>query len=369
MPEDNMDARYIVFGEDYKVRSPKMGQEELLWRVEQTLSQAGYGLLNEAEFPIVDDKMPVIVVLAGRRPARLQWLLASLAAVTNIGDALLVISHSFYDEAVNELVKRVDYCRVLQLFYPYSVQLFSKRFPGADVNRSRAVALTAEKKQHWWWTASFLFNHYNYIDPKLGLALFLQEDDYVAPDLLHTLKYAQRAFTYHPEVEVISLGGPVTEADYSLLTVAPWQPPFESGLAFNLTFFRKLHASASYFCQYNDASWSYSLLAAFASRPRGYVDMVASMLPRVVSTREYASGREGAEKARRVFTKIFPTRVRVAYITTGVGRVSHPETVPRGAGGWEDERDRLLCLDPFLMTTVQPRNGTYPTQAQIFRKE
>ncbi|XP_063361786.1 alpha-1,6-mannosyl-glycoprotein 2-beta-N-acetylglucosaminyltransferase-like [Cydia amplana] len=340
-----------------------MGLQELMLQVEQNLAQAGYGLLNEAEFPIVDDKMPVIVVLAGRRPARLQWLLASLAVVTNIGDALLVISHSFYDEAVNELVKRVDYCRVLQLYFPYSVQIFPNRFPGVDFNRSRAAAIAAEEKQHWWWTTSFLFNRYTLIDHKLGLVLFLQEDDYVAPDLLHTLKYAQRAFTYYPEAEVISLGRPVTKADYSLLTVAPWQPPFESGLAFNLTLFKKLQASASYFCQYNDASWSYSLLAAFASRPRGYVDMVASMLPRVVSTREYASGREGADKALAVFTNFFPTRVRVAYITTGVGRVSHPETVPRGAGGWEDERDRMLCLDPFLMTTEQRQQGWELTSA------
>ncbi|XP_061712823.1 alpha-1,6-mannosyl-glycoprotein 2-beta-N-acetylglucosaminyltransferase-like [Cydia pomonella] len=334
-----------------------MGLQELMRKVEQTLAEAGHELLNEAEYPIVGNKMPVLVVLAGRRAARLQWLLASLADVTNIGDALLVISHSFYDEAVNELVKRVDYCRVLQLYFPYSVQLFPNRFPGAELNRSRAAAIAAEEKQHWWWTTSFLFNHYTLLDHKLGLALFLQEDDYVAPDLLHMLKYAQRAFKYHHEAEVISLGRPVTEADYSLLTVAPWQPPFESGLAFNLTFFKKLQASASYFCQYNDASWSYSLLSAFASWPRGYVDMIASMSPRVVSTREYASGREGAEKARGVFTKIFPMRVRVAYIATGDGRVSHPQLVPHGAGGWEDARDTMLCLDPFLMTTEQKQQG------------
>ncbi|XP_063618714.1 alpha-1,6-mannosyl-glycoprotein 2-beta-N-acetylglucosaminyltransferase-like [Cydia splendana] len=333
-----------------------MGLQELM-KFEQPLAQAGYKLLNGADSPVVDDNMPVLVVLAGRRAARLQWLLASLAAVADIGDALLVISHSFYDEAVNEVVKRVKYCRVLQLYYPYSVQLFPNRFPGPDLNRSHAVAIAAEEKHHWWWTISFLFNRYTSIDHKMGLVLFLQEDDYVAPDLLHMLRYAKRAFTYHPEAEVISLGRPVTEADYSLLTVAPWQPPFESGLAFNLTFFKKLQASASYFCQYNDASWSYSLLAAFASQPRGYVDMITSMSPRVVSTREYASGREGVEKAQGVFNKLIPMRVRVAYIATGEGRVSHPEPVPHGAGGWEDARDRLLCLDPFLITTERRQQG------------
>jgi alpha-1,6-mannosyl-glycoprotein beta-1,2-N-acetylglucosaminyltransferase len=41
-----------------------------------------------------------------------------------------VFSHDYYDEEINELVQSVDFCKVMQIFYPYSIQTHPKEFPG-----------------------------------------------------------------------------------------------------------------------------------------------------------------------------------------------------------------------------------------------
>jgi alpha-1,6-mannosyl-glycoprotein beta-1,2-N-acetylglucosaminyltransferase len=54
----------------------------------------------------------------------------SLAEARDIDTVLLVFSHDHYDEEINELVQSVDFCKVMQIFYPYSIQTHPKEFPG-----------------------------------------------------------------------------------------------------------------------------------------------------------------------------------------------------------------------------------------------
>lgn len=43
---------------------------------------------------------------------------------------LLVFSHDHYDPEINELVQAVDFCKVMQIFYPFSIQTHPHSFPG-----------------------------------------------------------------------------------------------------------------------------------------------------------------------------------------------------------------------------------------------
>lgn len=62
----------------------------------------------------------------------LRHLIVSLAQARDIAKTLLVFSHDFYDEDINDLVQSIDFCKVLQIFYPYSIQTHPHEYPGVD---------------------------------------------------------------------------------------------------------------------------------------------------------------------------------------------------------------------------------------------
>jgi alpha-1,6-mannosyl-glycoprotein beta-1,2-N-acetylglucosaminyltransferase len=57
-------------------------------------------------------------------------LIVSLAQARGIENVLLVISHDFFDPQINELVHSIDFCKVMQIFYPHSIQTHPYEFPG-----------------------------------------------------------------------------------------------------------------------------------------------------------------------------------------------------------------------------------------------
>lgn len=59
-------------------------------------------------------------------------MIVSLAQARDISKTLLVFSHDFYDEDINDLVQSIDFCKVLQIFYPYSIQTHPHEYPGVD---------------------------------------------------------------------------------------------------------------------------------------------------------------------------------------------------------------------------------------------
>lgn len=57
-------------------------------------------------------------------------MIVSLAQAKGIENVLLVFSHDYYDDEINELVQTIDFCKVIQIFYPFSIQTHSNEFPG-----------------------------------------------------------------------------------------------------------------------------------------------------------------------------------------------------------------------------------------------
>lgn len=64
----------------------------------------------------------------------LRHLIVSLAQAPGISQTLVVFSHDYYNEEINALVQSIDFCKVMQLFYPYSLQTHQLEFPGEDPN-------------------------------------------------------------------------------------------------------------------------------------------------------------------------------------------------------------------------------------------
>ncbi|KAG8264442.1 Alpha-1,6-mannosyl-glycoprotein 2-beta-N-acetylglucosaminyltransferase [Homalodisca vitripennis] len=162
----------------------------------------------------------------------LRHLIVSLAQARDIESTLIVFSHDYYDEEINDLVQSVDFAKVLQIFYPHSIQTHPHEFPGEspgdcprDITIEQAAirkcinartpdlyghyreAKFTQTKHHWWWKANRVFNQLEITRNHTGLVLFLEEDHFVAQDFLHILRLMERtARVSCPTCNILSLG-------------------------------------------------------------------------------------------------------------------------------------------------------------------
>ncbi|PIO57446.1 hypothetical protein TELCIR_21145, partial [Teladorsagia circumcincta] len=66
------------------------------------------------------------------RPNYLAYLIESLRHTKGIDEALIVFSHDINVTPVNEMIRNISFARVLQIYYPYNMQIFPHVFPGQD---------------------------------------------------------------------------------------------------------------------------------------------------------------------------------------------------------------------------------------------
>ena len=85
-------------------------------------------LLCQSVFNIQSDLYSLLYTQVHNRISYLRQLIISLAEVRYIDRALLVFSHDYYDQEINKLVKTIDFCKLVQVFYPHSLQFHPKVF-------------------------------------------------------------------------------------------------------------------------------------------------------------------------------------------------------------------------------------------------
>jgi alpha-1,6-mannosyl-glycoprotein beta-1,2-N-acetylglucosaminyltransferase len=103
-------------------------------------------IYNAQRFGPVNDDTILITIQVHNRIEYLRHLITSLRVAKDIDKVLLIFSHDIYNTSINELVRSIDFCMVMQIFYPYSIQLYADEFPGTDPRDcdrdiGRAVAL------------------------------------------------------------------------------------------------------------------------------------------------------------------------------------------------------------------------------------
>ncbi|CAK1546876.1 unnamed protein product [Leptosia nina] len=311
-----------------------------------------------------DSYSPVVVIQVQGDSPRLKLLLSSLSRVRDIDTALLIFSFAYQDDSLDRLVGAIRFCRVVQIYFPHSLQLHPHRFPGleaADYNasgepcRPRDVRLI-EKKQHWWWKANFVFERMAHLVEADSAVVFLEEANYVVPDFIHMLRFLHKSRVYFPHVEMLSFGNPFLKGSSDdLLIVEPWGPPFHLGVSFNATTWKKIRSHSGEYCTYDDYNWNYSLLKLFESFAGGHVDTVACLTPRVISTEEIDE-KDLRNRIDRFLTAHtwFPAAVKGVFVFGPKGRIEARAKAPvLGVGGWSDLRDQLLCLDVLAVTTTE----------------
>ncbi|XP_060808229.1 alpha-1,6-mannosyl-glycoprotein 2-beta-N-acetylglucosaminyltransferase isoform X4 [Amyelois transitella] len=354
-------------------------------------------IYNEDIFGPVQNDTLIIAIQVHTRLTYLRHLIVSLAQARGIDKTLLVFSHDYYDEEINTLVRSIDFTKVMQIFYPYSIQTHPHEFPGRDPNDcprdakyDAAIKLGCnnakhpdlhghyreaeytQTKHHWWWKANRIFNQLQCTAGHTGMVLFLEEDHYVAEDFIHMLNLLKStADKTCPYCEILSLGTYLKTYQYHVngdkVEITPWHSSMHNmGFAFNRTVWNSIMELQDLFCNYDDYNWDYSLLKLSQNRPgREKFRVILCKGPRVFHIGECGIHHKKSNcNASTVISKVqkllqnaksymYPNRV-TATITAGGAKQN--KKLVKGNGGWGDIRDRELCTN---MTKIGRQRKQY----------
>ncbi|XP_013163391.1 PREDICTED: uncharacterized protein LOC106114661 isoform X2 [Papilio xuthus] len=354
-------------------------------------------IYNEDIFGPVQNDTIIIAIQVHTRLTYLRHLIVSLAQARDIDKTLLVFSHDYYDEEINSLVRSIDFTKVMQIFYPFSIQTHPNEFPGVDPNDcprdvrlEQAIKLKCnnahhpdlhghyreakytQTKHHWWWKANRIFNQLQCTAGHTGMVVFLEEDHYVAEDFIHMLHLLRStADRSCPHCEMLCLGTYLKTYQYHTngdkVEITPWHSSMHNmGMVFNRTVWNNIMELQEQFCAYDDYNWDYSLLHLSQNRPkRDKFKVILCKGPRVFHIGECGIHHKKSNcNASTVISKVqkllqnaksylYPTRVSA---TISAGGAKHNKKLTKGNGGWGDIRDQELCTN---MTKVDRQMRKY----------
>ncbi|XP_075147725.1 alpha-1,6-mannosyl-glycoprotein 2-beta-N-acetylglucosaminyltransferase isoform X2 [Haematobia irritans] len=345
-------------------------------------------VLNEYTFGPLQNDSVIIVIQVHTRIIYLRHLIVSLAQARDISRVLLIFSHDYYDEDINDLVQSIDFCKVMQIFYPYSIQTHLNEFPGVDPNdcprdikKDQAIirkcnnalypdlyghyreAKFTQTKHHWWWKANRVFDQLEVTRYHTGLVLFLEEDHYVAEDFLYLLEMMQRrTVDLCPQCNILSLGTYLKTFNYytynSKVEVMPWiSSKHNMGFAFNRTTWSSIRKCGKHFCSYDDYNWDWSLQHVSQQCLQRKLHAMIVKGPRVFHIGECGVHHKKKNcESNQVISKVQQV-LRIARksgqifpksLTLTVASLIKKTKLRKGNGGWGDRRDHELCLNMTL---------------------
>lgn len=340
-------------------------------------------VLNDNKFPpLSNDGGLVLIVQVHKRENYLKQLFESLRKAKGIENVLLVISHDYYYDDMNTVVESVDFCRVAQIFFPYSLQVFPDTFPGEskddcprDASKEKAQKLNCTNaehpdsyghyreakvtaiKHHWWWKVNTVFDRLYETQNYSGYVIFLEEDHIVAPDFIEVAKQLiGMRNSQCTDCDFINLGMYNKVKNYAGVahraTVGIWNAGKNNmGFGFNRETWNVIKGCAENFCSYDDYNWDWSLNTlgtACLGRP---LKVLVVKAPRILhigtcgthhhkSCNEQEQARIANDKLNAQKANFFPASMSIDPGTNPAA----PRKKPKNYGGWGDVRDHRLCL-------------------------
>ncbi|RZC34391.1 MGAT2 domain containing protein, partial [Asbolus verrucosus] len=309
----------------------------------------------------------VIVVQVHNRLIYLKELINSLAAAANINRTLLIFSHDVYDKDINEAVQSIQFARVMQIFYPFSIQTHPDEFPGPDSDDCQPSeqpkpncpnihfkdtygnfrnAIVAQLKHHWWWKINFVFNRIRALKDYFGLVLLLEEDHYVAEDFIHCLKLMENYSREScPECWFFSLARLKMRDDHSGSNDVIIRSSVENlGLAFNRNVWYEILRLANDFCKFDDYNWDWTLrqMASKIMKPTPSSMIMAHDRIAHIGSCGTHSGNKTCD-ASAIIKKFKEAQVNLFPKFLNTRREDFSYNI-RNNGGWKDPRDHALCI-------------------------
>lgn len=342
---------------------------------------------NEERFPQRSSNSIVIVIQVHTRARYLIKLIQSLRDTRGISDALLIFSHDYFASDINSLVRSIDFCQVIQIFFPYSEQFYPNEFPGTDPEdclrdtpKDKAMALGCNNaahpdmyghyreaqftmtKHHWWWKANRVFHDLRSTRNHQGLVLFLEEDHYVSPDFYEVIQKAyllKKASTECKEYgcDIITLGdyrklSSFVDVGSDHVQVQPWKSTENNmGMAFDISTWNKLSKCRELFCSYDDYNWDWTLMKmSLVCFPKPLTVLLVKA-PRVFHLGtcglHHKTSNCNVEMVIADVKDIIERSEQGLYPESLVINVAEPWIqggVSQPNGGWGDIRDHEMCM-------------------------
>ncbi|MFT7817331.1 alpha-1,6-mannosyl-glycoprotein 2-beta-N-acetylglucosaminyltransferase [Arapaima gigas] len=334
---------------------------------------------NKEKFNMRQKDEPVVVVQVHNRPEYLKLLVESLRQARGIENILLIFSHDYWSPEVNQIVASVDFCQVLQIFFPFSIQLYPHEFPGndpkdcpRDIAKEDALKLGcinaeypdsfghyreakfSQTKHHWWWKLHFVWERVKALKDHNGVLLLIEEDHVLSPDFYHVLKMMESLKREQcPECDILSLGA-YSHAGYSSkankVEVKAWKSTEHNmGMAMYKETYEKLIQCTEVFCTYDDYNWDWSLQYLTVTCLPVFWKVMVSEAPRI-----FHAGDCGMHHKKACMPS--SQKAKIEGILQGSSSQLFPKTLvltkrlPAGGvsphvknGGWGDIRDHELC--------------------------
>ncbi|KAM4694629.1 alpha-1,6-mannosyl-glycoprotein 2-beta-N-acetylglucosaminyltransferase-like [Discoglossus pictus] len=342
-------------------------------------------VLNAELFPGRPDLVVVVQVRGGPGSGlRLQLLSESLQAAGPgiTGRLLLILSMAKPCSEVEVAIRSINFCRVLPIYFPYSMSFYPDEFPGADPadcprDLSKEDALKsgcknaeypdihghyresafALDKHHWWWKLHFTWERIRELNGHNGQVLFIEEGSYLLPDWMHMLRLMQNKCK-EEGCGLLSLGGTSSldsSPDPEQVELSSWvAPKHRSAVTIPRELYYQLMGCLSEFCTYDDYNWDWSLQYVSASCLAHPLKVLSTRLPRILHLPTKAGdgecGRTGPctsietalqtlrAQVRAMSGRLFPKTLTVY---SRQQEVRNPPQTKNG--GWGDIRDHALC--------------------------
>lgn len=343
-------------------------------------------ILNRKMFGRMNPEFPVIVIFVDKYKANFKYLLASLQHVVGIANVLIIFSHSRFDENVNSLIKAIDFARVIQIYYPYSLQVHPDKFPGyqkgdctpdmamdtakyircrgaksPDIHGRYRDPVLSQMKHFWWWTMNHVFEKLSHTKNHKGIFIFLEDDLFLMHDFIYMMAQMKHISSYIFQCNFISLQTSEAVDFYDTKTysanIRTWDPKQHSGmLAFDSRLWDSISAHYYLFCEFDDYSWSRTLFYLSLNRKDGNrFKVITSTIPRAYKTsgrydqfQEYTilnTVYEVLEMQTRNYGSFFPKQIEVFLeIELEYDDFVNFDYVDNN-GRWSDPRDKMLCVN------------------------
>ncbi|XP_034017730.1 alpha-1,6-mannosyl-glycoprotein 2-beta-N-acetylglucosaminyltransferase [Thalassophryne amazonica] len=332
---------------------------------------------NAEKFP--GDPRLVLVVQVHNRPEYLKLLVRSFEKAAEVHSFLLIFSHDYFSEEMNAIVQGITFCKVLQIFFPFSMQLYPREFPGQDprdcprdASKEEALstgclnaehpdsyghyreAFITQTKHHWWWKMHFVWERVQALQGYSGFVLFLEEDNYILPDFFHFYKLmVEFRKSSCPDCDMLALGNHngvdnFTRLSNKVLTTGWMSTKHNIGMGISREVYYKLMGCTNEFCTYDDYNWDWTLQHLSGACIPKPLKVMAALGSRVLHTGdcglhqnedcrpEWVSQR-AEEQLQMAKDGMFPASV----ILNDAETVKYEPHMKNG--GWGDVRDHVLC--------------------------
>lgn len=334
-------------------------------------------VLNADAFP--GEPRLVLVVQVHNRPEYLRLLIKSLEVSAEVDDFLLIFSHDYFSEEINAIVQEITFCKVLQIYFPFSTQLYPNEFPGQDpkdcprdTSRDEALktgclnaehpdtyghyreAFITQTKHHWWWKLHFVWERVQVMQGYSGFVIFLEEDNYILPDFFSFYKMMLEFRKQKcPDCDMLAMGNHNSLTDFpslsnKVLTTGWMSTKHNIGMAMSKEVYYKLMGCSNEFCTYDDYNWDWTLQHISGTCIPTPLKVLVAQGSRVIHTGDCGLHRKENCKPQLASEKVmmdlqlarhglFPQSL----LFTGAEAIEHKEHMKNG--GWGDVRDHKLC--------------------------